>query len=504
MRVRLRLDGRRPRFWHAALVERIALGTGDVVEVDRRPGPEDWPSGADLLFRLETLVHRLPGRGPAASLPAERAARWAPPGPAAPDVVIDLCGDVPAADAAAVWRLTFDGAPGEAGLLAGLLAGSPPVAAIADGDRPLASGRVGTEVRGVVLTAFEDGLSRVVTLIGAVLDGVGGPLLPGTRDGHPPRASLGPREVGRRAAKMAAGAVVQRLYHLCYRAPHWRVGWRRCDGRDLVDSRHLGGTAWRDLPDDGLRFYADPFPIAHDGGCVLFVEDYIHARGKAVISAVRFGADGPLGTPVPVLEEDHHLSYPFVFARDGAHWMVPESCANGTVDLYRATDFPGRWVKHSTLVSGIAASDATLFERDGVWWMFATVRHAEAAAPLGHGCYSDALHLWSAPDFRGPWRPHARNPVLVDIASARPAGRVVDRAGKLVRPVQDCSGGYGKALALARIDRLDGEGYAQTVETTLGSGVDWPGTRLHTWNEAAGFEFIDGSARSPRLGDRRR
>jgi len=32
-----------------------------------------------------------------------------------------------------------------------------------------------------------------------------------------------------------------------------------------------------------------------------------------------------------------------------------------------------------------------------------------------------------------------------------------------MRPVQDCSTGYGMALGLARIDRLDDDSYAQTM-----------------------------------------
>ena len=153
-----------------------------------------------------------------------------------------------------------------------------------------------------------------------------------------------------------------------------------------------------------------------------------------------------MGAPQPVLERPVHLSYPNVFERDGEMWMIPESGAAGTIDLYRARAFPGSWTLETTLVGGLFASDATLVERDGRWWMFATVRD-------GGGAYSDALWLWSAPDFRGPWKPHARNPVLIDIASARPAGAMFVRDGALYRPVQDCRAGYGAAMALARVDR---------------------------------------------------
>jgi hypothetical protein len=175
--------------------------------------------------------------------------------------------------------------------------------------------------------------------------------------------------------------------------------------------------------------------------------------------------------------------------------MIPESCVANSIDLFRATHFPGGWVKEATLVSGLVASDATLVEHGGRWWMFATVRD-------GGGAFSDTLHLWSAPDFRGPWTPHRANPVLIDIASARPAGRFVSRDGMLFRPVQDCRRGYGAALSIARVDKLDDEGFVQCVETIITTGPRWPGRRLHTLNSVTSsvgdFEFIDGSGHARR------
>ncbi|NEU10831.1 formyl transferase [Methylobacterium sp. BTF04] len=509
MRLRLRLDGRKPRRWHVRLAERAAALPGIVIEIDRRPGqgPESddaaLPAKAALLFRLEALLNRRPLDGLWSPVSLAAFAAFPPPSTTRPDIVIDLCGDVPVSTDVRIWRLAFDGHAGEAGLLGSLLAGRAPLATLAEDGRVIAAGRYGTEAGGVALTSFEDGLARTTTLILSALAGTG-PRLDAVEIERAVAAlptGLGAAALGKRAGKLLARSIVRRLYHLCYRAPHWRVGWRRLDGPDLVDLRTHPESGWRDLPDDGHRFYADPFPIDHAGGTMLFVEEYPHATGKAILSAVAFGPDGPLGTPVPVLEEPYHLSYPFVFERDGTFWMIPESCANGTIDLYRSTAFPGGWIKEATLVSEVTASDTTLVEHGGRWWMFATVRDAAATVgeDQGIGSFSDALHLWSAADFRGPWVAHPANPVLVDIASARPAGHIVSRGGALIRPVQDCRKGYGEALALARIDRLDMGGYAQTVETTLRAGPRWKGSRLHTLNRSAAFEFIDGSARAPRF-----
>lgn len=501
--VGVRLDGHAPRRWHLRLLDALAALPGLDLSVSRAPGPGGLPDNAALLFAVEARLRRLPGGGPAAPVPLAALAAYPDLGPTG--LVLDLCGDVAPAPGRRIWRLTFDGACGEAALLAALLAGRAPVAVLAEAERVVAAGCLGTESLTVMRTAFEDGLIRTVDLIRAALIGEGlgeSGCAPGASlriPAPPASAGLTVAAIGARAGGLLARAVAGHLHRLCYRAPHWRVAWRPLAGPDLVDLRQVPG-GWRDLPDDGLRFYADPFPLVHRGRTILFLEEYPHATGKGVVSAVAFGPDGPEGVPVRVLEEAHHLSYPFVFERDGAHWMIPESGDNGTVDLYRATAFPGGWVKHATLIAGVTASDATLLERDGRWWLFATVcAHGPGeSARAVRGAYSDALHLWSAPDFRGPWTPHPRNPVLIDFGAARPAGRIVLRDGALIRPAQDCRRGYGEALSLARIDRLDMAGYAQTVETTLRAGAGFPGHRFHTLNRTDDFEFVDGSGAAPR------
>jgi hypothetical protein len=498
--VTVRLDRRVLRGWHIRLLDQLVQRPDHRIRIVWVADAGSLPPNAELLFRLEAAIHGLPRPGlataaePVALAPyAASAEGEAPDATGGADVILDLTGASAGARAPRTWRLDYDGIPGEAGLLAALFAHRAPVAALRGPDgMPVAVGRLGAESHTVMLAAFEDYLARTITLILAALDGAASRALPdGTETPLQPGVSydLGGLEARRRAAEGLGRQIARRLYALCFHGPRWRVGWRRIVGPDLIDLRRHPDGGWSDLPDDGRRFYADPFAIARGGDVTLFVEEFDYRRGKGVISAVGFDAGGPRGRPEPVLELETHLSYPFVFEADGDVWMIPESHASGTIDLYRATDFPRGWVHEAVLLDGVVAGDATLLQHGGRWWMFATVR-------AGGGSYSDTLYLWHAPHFRGPWTPHRHNPVLIDVGSARAAGPIVARDGTLVRPVQDCRQGYGAALGLARILRLDEDGYAQRVETRLGPGAAWPGSRLHMLSAAGGLEFIDGSRRA--------
>ena len=166
--------------------------------------------------------------------------------------------------------------------------------------------------------------------------------------------------------------------------------------------------------------------------------------------------------------------------------MVPESSQARSVRLYRAAPFPRRWIQEAILLDGVEASDPTIIKYGGRFWMFTTTRD-------GTGSCSDMLSLFVAERLLGPWRSHPRNPVLIDAAGARPAGALVWRHGQLWRPVQDCRTGYGTALGLAEITRLDETGFAQNVRAVLRPGPAWPGRKLHTLNRAGPLEVIDGS-----------
>lgn len=484
MRIEMLLGDGAQRSWHGDLLRGLRELPGAEVTVRVATGNPGRPRRRlEALLALERLLHRVrPGalEPGGESLVAEEAA---PEDAAADDA--DLVIDLTDSPASGHWSVLYDGRPGEEAAVDALRAGRQPVVTVVDSAGAIrAKGRPGSENPGLLVTALADLCAGTTTLVlGAVAGRPFAEPFAAAPDREAERAS--PRPFALIAARRVAGAAIRTAYRLAFRAPHWRVGWRRVEGPDALGTGRTPEDGWRDVPDDGMHFYADPFLFEHEGATYLFVEDFDHRAGKAVISAVRFGPDGPEGTPVPVLAHDVHLSYPCVLAHDGEVWMIPETSGAGTVELYRATEFPWRWERHAVLISGVTASDATPFQHGGRWWLSATV--------AAGGSFSDSLCLWSAPDLRGPWTPHAANPVLVDIASARPAGHVGERNGRILRPTQDGRTGYGAAMTVAEITRLDDEAFEQRVVAEHRAGRGWEGSRIHTLNSCGGLEVVDGS-----------
>lgn len=264
----------------------------------------------------------------------------------------------------------------------------------------------------------------------------------------------------------------------------WKTAYRFIDGPGIAQSRQISGTPFTFLEDDGQRFYADPFPIEHEGRIWLFVEEYPYALGRGVVSVAELGADGRFDRPRIVLQEPHHLSYPNVFAHGGDIFMIPESGSANEVVLYRAAAFPDQWHREAVLVEGLSFNDATLLNHQGKFWMFGTERFA-------NGSPSDTMMIYSAEHLRGPWTPHPLNPVVIDRAGARPGGKVVEVNGKFFLPVQNGTETYGGGLGLREIIRLDLQDVRFGPTLPICEAASGIPASLHTLNRAGRLEVID-------------
>ena len=290
------------------------------------------------------------------------------------------------------------------------------------------------------------------------------------------------------ARRYAADKVTDRVF-----LDQWALAYRMHPGSSGPDP---GFHRFKFLLPPRDRFWADPFPVFANGRHHIFVEELPFSTNIGHISVLELDQKGALQGSTRVLVKEHHLSYPFIFEWQGQHFMIPETGANRSIEMYRARTFPYEWELETVLMEGVYAVDATLVDVNGSWWMFANMA-VEGAVN------TDELHIFQAPSPFGPWRAHRRNPVKSDGRCARPAGKLFYWNGDLYRPSQDCSGRYGSAVVINQVVRLNECEYREMAVSRI--EPKWAPHLLatHTLNSAPGMTVADVLVRRPRYGLKR-
>ena len=101
-------------------------------------------------------------------------------------------------------------------------------------------------------------------------------------------------------------------------------------GRKWIDVALYDG---RSIENPRGRYFADPFLIVVEGETFCFVEDYIDSKHKGVISVLKVSDSAPSFVG-QVIEEDFHLSFPYMFEYENELFMCPEAHQSGQIRLY--------------------------------------------------------------------------------------------------------------------------------------------------------------------------
>jgi hypothetical protein len=246
--------------------------------------------------------------------------------------------------------------------------------------------------------------------------------------------------------------------YLCYSGPAegiWSIGIYDLDvnGRSIKLQARPGNPILTaaDIKDIPARFVADPFLIQEKETFYLFFEVLGVDRG---VIGLATSADGHQWRYERiVLEEPFHLSYPNVFKWKGDYYLVPESAADKSVRLYKATHFPDEWQFVKPIIADRTLVDSTVLIHQGLLWLF-------CSSPDNQN-----LYLFYADQPEGPWREHPGSPVVKGNArDARPAGNILDTGERLIRFSQDSRAigeKYGKAVRGFEIMTLTREEYRE-------------------------------------------
>ena len=252
-------------------------------------------------------------------------------------------------------------------------------------------------------------------------------------------------------------------------------------GEWSVVYRDSGGNNWKTAAAPDGQWCADPFAFSDGEHHFIFVEQYRKDRDKGCIGYFSFENGAPVNQGI-IIENTYHMSYPDVFTYGDRFYMIPESSANDTVDLYTADHFPDRWRKVKTLIQGKKYVDSTVYQDGDRYYLISyTMAGGFEIHVFELDMEKQEVRLLSG-------KKYAKN-------VARPGGRLYLENNRLMRPAQDCSEKYGEALILYEVDDLNrnGEYVEHEVKRITADTLRLASrpNRIHQWTGDGTYEAAD-------------
>lgn len=270
------------------------------------------------------------------------------------------------------------------------------------------------------------------------------------------------------------------IYNKMFIDGEWNIAYRK---RVVNDNKEIFSyVGFSSLPKDKSYWFADPIVFKTDDKNYLFCEAYDRKNWKGNLGVFEI-KEGICTNFKIIINENYHLSYPFVFKYDLKFYMIPESGENKTMDLYEAIEFPYRWKKVCTLSSGIDLADPTVFIKDDKVFIFA---------------YETGLKEWRGNIYELNMDSYKITKISQCVYAkniGRPAGGFFKSGNKIIRPCQDCNISYGKSMSFNEII-FEGDSFTEKELLHINSadvivdgkmGVD----RIHTYTATSDYEFID-------------
>ncbi|HEX4887570.1 MAG TPA: hypothetical protein VFV37_05935 [Luteibaculaceae bacterium] len=261
-----------------------------------------------------------------------------------------------------------------------------------------------------------------------------------------------------------------------FKREYWSIGFGKLDWQGVeprIDEIH-----WLQSKDSD-KYLADPFLFAGAKGLSVLAEEYSYRTRSAKIVAMD-PATGSTGTPTEILADRKHLSFPAVFTEDKRVILIAESSGEHRVEA-RIIHGLDEIAQPVTLLEEPLFD--TVMHRDGVYyWLLGSKK-------LGN---TDALYLYFANDWNGPYTAHPGNPVVQHPAYARNAGNLFMKNNRWIRPAQNGVETYGAFVSFMEVIRLSPTEYEERHIQNLKPQRHWSHSEgLHTFNFLGDYAVID-------------
>ena len=261
-------------------------------------------------------------------------------------------------------------------------------------------------------------------------------------------------------------------------AESWNVAWRKASPGAILQDTETEFTVVK----NSFRYWAaDPFLFEYKDDVYIFSELYDYIRRRGILGYYKLSGQGKAKW-TPVIVENYHMSYPYIFRVGQDIYIMPEANASETLYVYKTVRFPDKWEKCKVLRNHKKYADTTPFQWNG--------KNRALTYQV-----KDPYHpqLWLL-DLDNEANDVQLN--LPRVERRRSAGKVFALNEKNIRPAQNCVEGYGKGLIFYEYMIAENGTYSETEvkelfpeQLRLSEPLYLDG--MHTYNCSEHYEVVD-------------
>lgn len=251
-----------------------------------------------------------------------------------------------------------------------------------------------------------------------------------------------------------------------------------------------------DINTNGKYWLADPFLFEKDGNIYIFYEAFDLVARKGMLGYSIYNPLNNTAThPHIIIDEFFHLSFPNIFEYAGDIYIMPESCEDYTLHVYKATSFPDKWERVYDILPDVYACDSIFISKENKQYLLTNELYHHTPTGTYPSCWvKNFLYPLNGLKIQGDGIKAGDGEFGI-----RNAGKSFEIDGTLYRIGQDCRNRmYGCGLVLFEVTslipyneslklNLTYKDFATKIERRDKSEL----IGVHTYNFCEHYEIID-------------
>jgi hypothetical protein len=271
-------------------------------------------------------------------------------------------------------------------------------------------------------------------------------------------------------------SILQKLYFLLFYYTSWSI-YTYPMVINVFNKNILEDSRLKNLFNDkSWNFKADPFYLESENS--LFIEKFNYLLGRGKLAKYSFDSKDLVNIQT---NSSLHFSYPCLFEYDKNNYVIPEAAQSNGIIIYKKNE-DNSITPVTTVVDNFAGIDPTIFEHNGMWYIFAT------DGSFGSNSF---LNIFYAEDPLSNWSQHELNPVKVNTQNSRGGGEIFKEGDSIIRPTQNCYPSYGTSLLFNKIETLSPMEFKEKIIGEVKTSGESPYKGIHTFSRNKNSFIVD-------------